>query len=46
MTEIHKDFEGDTRFPDYDRSRWKESQRERHVAADGMAFDFVLYEPI
>ena len=46
MTEIHKDFEGDTRFPDYDRSRWKESQRERHVAADGMTFDFVLYEPI
>ncbi|HKQ27446.1 MAG TPA: dihydrofolate reductase [Burkholderiales bacterium] len=46
MTEIHKDFEGDTRFPDYDRSRWRESQRERHVAADGMPFDFVLYEPI
>jgi dihydrofolate reductase len=46
MTEIHKDFEGDTRFPDYDRSRWRESQRERHMAANGMAFDFVLYEPI
>ena len=46
MTEIHKDFEGDTWFPDYDRSRWRESQRERHVAADGMSFDFVLYEPI
>ena len=46
MTEIHKDFEGDTWFPDYDRSRWRESQRERHVAADGMEFDFVLYEPI
>jgi len=44
MTEIYRDFEGDTRFPDYDRSRWKESQRERHVAADGMKFDFVLYE--
>jgi dihydrofolate reductase len=46
MTEIHKDFEGDTWFPGYDRSRWRESQRERHVAADGMGFDFVLYEPI
>ena len=45
MTEIHKDFEGDTWFPEYDRSRWKESQRERHVAADGTKFDFVLYEP-
>jgi dihydrofolate reductase len=45
MTEIDRDFEGDTRFPDYDRSRWKESQREQHVTADGMKFDFVLYEP-
>jgi dihydrofolate reductase len=45
LTEIHRDFEGDTWFPHYDRSGWKESQRERHVAADGMKFDFVLYEP-
>jgi dihydrofolate reductase len=45
MTEIERDFEGDTRFPDYDRSRWKETQRERHVSADGMKFDIVLYEP-
>jgi len=45
MTEIHKDYEGDTWFPPYDRSRWKESQREQHVTADGMKFDFVLYEP-
>jgi dihydrofolate reductase len=45
MTEIERDFEGDTRFPDYDRSRWKETQRERHASADGMKFDFVLYEP-
>jgi dihydrofolate reductase len=45
ITEIHKDFEGDTWFPQYDRSRWKESQREQHVAADGTKFDFVLYEP-
>jgi dihydrofolate reductase len=44
LTEIHKDYPGDTRFPEYDRSRWKESQRERHVAADGTKFDFVLYE--
>lgn len=45
MTEIHRDYEGDTWFPEYDRSRWRESQRERHVSADGMKFDFVLYEP-
>ena len=45
MTEIDRDFEGDTWFPQYDRSRWRESQRERHVTADGMKFDFALYEP-
>ncbi len=44
LTEIRRDFEGDTRFPDWDRSQWKESQREAHTAADGMRFDFVLYE--
>ena len=36
MTEIYRDFEGDTTFPEYDRSRWRESQRERHVTTDGM----------
>ena len=44
MTEIKQDFRGDTRFPDYDRSRWQEKQREAHTAANGMRFDFVLYE--
>ena len=45
LTEIHKDFEGDARFPDFDRAKWRETQRESHTAADGMRFDFVLYEP-
>jgi dihydrofolate reductase len=45
MTEIHREYEGDTWFPEYDRSRWRESQREGHVTAEGMKFDFVLYEP-
>jgi dihydrofolate reductase len=45
MTEIHRPYEGDTWFPEYDRSRWKETQREQHVTADGTKFDFVLYEP-
>jgi dihydrofolate reductase len=46
MTEIHRDYEGDTWFPEYDRSRWRESQRESHVTGDGTKFDFVLYEPV
>ena len=45
LTEIQRDFPGDTRFPDYDRSKWRETQRETHTAADGMRFDFVRYEP-
>jgi len=44
LTEIDRAYEGDTSFPQYDRSRWKESQRERHVTAEGTKFDFVLYE--
>src|SRR5437762_7412236 len=46
MTEIHRDYPGDTWFPDYDRAKWRETQRESRVAADGTKFDFVLYEPI
>jgi dihydrofolate reductase len=45
MTEIFRDYPGDTTFPEYDRSRWRQSQREQHVTADGTRFDFVLYEP-
>jgi len=45
LTEIHRDFDGDARFPDFDRAKWRETQRESHTAADGMRFDFVLYEP-
>lgn len=44
MTEIQQDFPGDARFPDYDRSQWRETQREAHAAADGTRFDFVMYE--
>ncbi|HEY3076832.1 MAG TPA: dihydrofolate reductase [Burkholderiales bacterium] len=45
LTEIYRDYEGDTWFPQYDRSSWRETQRERHTAADGTKFDFALYEP-
>jgi dihydrofolate reductase len=44
ITEIHRDYEGDTWFPAWERSQWRESQREAHTAADGTRFDFVLYE--
>jgi dihydrofolate reductase len=44
ITEIQRDYEGDARFPEYDRSAWRESQRQRHSSADGLRFDFVRYE--
>jgi dihydrofolate reductase len=44
LTEIQREFAGDTYFPDFERSAWRETQREAHTAADGMRFDFVLYE--
>jgi dihydrofolate reductase len=44
MTEIDRAFPGDTTFPPYERSAWRETQRKPQVAADGLRFDFVLYE--
>jgi dihydrofolate reductase len=44
LTEIARDFRGDARFPPFERSQWRETRREAHTAADGMRFDFVLYE--
>lgn len=44
LTEIHRDYAGDTRFPDWDARAWREAQREPHAAPDGTRFDFVLYE--
>jgi dihydrofolate reductase len=46
MTEIKQDFAGDARFPDYDRSQWREAQREAQTAGNGMRFDFVRYEKV
>lgn len=44
LTEIHRDFEGDTHFPSFDRKAWRETQRKPQSGADGLRFDFVLYE--
>lgn len=44
LTELEREFVGDTRFPEWDRKGWRETRREAHTALDGMGFDFVLYE--
>lgn len=44
LTEIHRDFEGDTYFPEFDRKLWRETQRKPQTGAGGLRFDYVLYE--
>lgn len=41
LTEIARDFAGDTRFPDFDRSRFVEVARETRRAAPPNDFDFA-----
>ena len=45
LTEIDADFDGDVRFPSWDRAAFDEPSRERHqaVAPNHFAFDFVRY---
>jgi dihydrofolate reductase len=46
LTEIARDFDGETRFPAWDRSRFRETSREAHHAGPPNDFDyaFVTYQ--
>ena len=46
LTEIKATIEGDTYFPAFNKSEWKEISRHHHPADDRhlYAFDFVVYE--
>lgn len=44
LTEIGRDYEGDTRFPDWDRADWRIARQDPHASADGVPFRFVRYE--
>ena len=48
LTEIEADLSGDTFFPDFDRTSWREVSRKHHPADNrhAYAFDFVIYERI
>jgi dihydrofolate reductase len=45
LTEIDRAFEGDARFPDFDRAQWRETSRESRRLDDdaGFAYDFASY---
>ena len=45
LTEVHAEVEGDTLFPEFDRSLWSETKRIEHEAEDGRpAYAFVTLE--
>ncbi len=46
LTEIHKAYEGDAHFPEFDKADWQEVSRRPHPADERheVAFDFVDYE--
>jgi len=48
LTEIGRDFEGDVRFPAFDRAQWREVAREPHTAPlpDGFPYAFVTYDRV
>tara|TARA_Y100001968_G_scaffold89139_1_gene80177 strand:- start:109 stop:600 length:492 start_codon:yes stop_codon:yes gene_type:complete len=45
LTEVHAAIEGDTFFPNFDRTQWREISRDDHPAdGDSPAYSFVLLE--
>jgi dihydrofolate reductase len=42
LTEVHADVDGDVRFPDFDRGRWRETWREEHPADERHALPFAF----
>lgn len=45
-TEVHESFEGDTFYPELDKSTWNEISREKHSSDEKNAHDysFVIYD--
>jgi dihydrofolate reductase len=43
LTELDDAFEGDTFFPEIERSAWRELERTRQTSASGIAFSFASY---
>lgn len=42
LTEIHMRPEGETTFPDFDRSQWQEVKRAFHAAQEGESADYTI----
>ncbi len=46
LTELQDSFEGDVRFPEYDRTGWQQELREEHVSAQELEFSYANYRRI
>lgn len=46
ITEIQRNFDGDVFFPEFDRSEWEETQRDKHIgeSEDSFEYHFVVLE--
>ena len=44
LTEIDRTTRATRASREWDREAWRVSQKETHTSADGLRFDFVLYE--
>lgn len=44
LTEVHAAVDGDVRFPDFDRSAWRETAREAHRGEGGYDYSFITLE--
>ena len=46
ITEIQRDFEGDTFFPEFDPNDWEETQRDKHFSDsdNNMEYHFVILD--
>lgn len=46
LTEIHKEFEGDTFFPKLNPVEWKEIERVENITDDGIVYHYVVLDRI
>lgn len=44
ITEIQRDFEGDTLFPEFNHDEWMEVSREEHMDDNGLEYHFVVLD--
>jgi dihydrofolate reductase len=44
LTEIQAEYEGDARFPPFEMGEWREVERKKRVNAEGLGYDFVVYQ--